>query len=65
MTRSGPMLDAIGDRVFVFVAVCVFLFDGELSTWQYFIMISRDIMTACEARPMSTWRWVALNGLGR
>src|SRR5688500_4331430 len=46
MTRSGPMLDAVGDRVFVFVAVCVFLFEGLLSTWQYFIMISRDIMTA-------------------
>jgi cardiolipin synthase (CMP-forming) len=46
MTRMGAMLDAIGDRVFVLVGVTVFLFEGLLTTWQYFIMISRDIMTA-------------------
>lgn len=46
ITRSGAMLDAIGDRFFVFLGVCVFLFEGRLETWQYFIMISRDIMTA-------------------
>ena len=46
MTRSGAMLDAIGDRFFVFLGVCVFLFEGLITTWQYFIMISRDIMTA-------------------
>ena len=26
---------------------------------------SRDIITACEARPMSTWRWVARERLGQ
>lgn len=46
MTRVGAMLDAIGDRGFVLVGVSVFLFEGLLSTWQYFVMISRDIMTA-------------------
>lgn len=55
MTRSGAMLDAVGDRFFVFVGVCVFLFEGLLSTWQYFIMISRDIMTAVG---FVTARWV-------
>jgi cardiolipin synthase len=46
MTRVGAMLDAIGDRFFVFLGVCVFLFEGLIDTWQYFVMISRDIMTA-------------------
>jgi phosphatidylglycerophosphate synthase len=46
MTRTGAMLDAVGDRFFVFIGVCVFLFEGLISSWQYFIMISRDIMTA-------------------
>ena len=55
MTRSGAMLDAVGDRFFVFVGVCVFLFEGLLSTWQYFIMISRDIMTAVG---FVTARWI-------
>jgi CDP-diacylglycerol--glycerol-3-phosphate 3-phosphatidyltransferase/cardiolipin synthase len=55
MTKSGAMLDAIGDRFFVFVAVCVFLFEGTLTTWQYFIMISRDIMTAVG---FVTARWI-------
>ena len=30
-----------------------------LSLWPCYII------TACEARPMSTWRWVAEKGLGR
>ena len=46
MTRVGAMLDAVADRVFVFLGVCVFLFEGVISTWEYFVMISRDIMTA-------------------
>ena len=46
MTRVGAMLDAIGDRVFVLVGVSVFLYEGLIATWQYFIFISRDIMTA-------------------
>jgi cardiolipin synthase (CMP-forming) len=46
VTRIGAMLDAVADRVFVFIGVCVFLFEGVISTWEYFIFISRDIMTA-------------------
>ena len=46
MTRVGAMLDAVGDRFFVFFVICVFLFEGRISTWEYFLMISRDVMTA-------------------
>ena len=46
MTRVGAMLDPFADRVFVLVGVSVFLFQGTLTTVEYFIMISRDLMTA-------------------
>jgi len=46
MTRTGALLDPFADRVFVLVGVSVFLFEGTLSTLEYFIMISRDLMTA-------------------
>ena len=46
MTRTGALLDPFADRVFVLVGVSVFLFEGTLSTPEYFIMISRDLMTA-------------------
>jgi len=46
MTRTGALLDPFADRVFVLVGVSVFLFEGTLSTAEYFIMISRDLMTA-------------------
>jgi phosphatidylglycerophosphate synthase len=46
MTRTGALLDPFADRVFVLVGVSVFLFEGTLSTVEYFIMISRDLMTA-------------------
>jgi cardiolipin synthase len=45
-TRVGAMLDAVGDRFFVLVAVSVLLFDGALTTFGYFVMLTRDIMTA-------------------
>lgn len=45
-SRFGALLDPITDRFFVFTAVCVFLFDGTLATWEYFVVISRDLMTA-------------------
>ena len=44
-TRSGALIDAIADRVFVFTAVCAFLVEGAISTASYFILLSRDIMT--------------------
>jgi phosphatidylglycerophosphate synthase len=45
-TKWGALIDPIADRMFVFTAVCVFLFEGAISTAQYFMLISRDFMTA-------------------
>lgn len=45
-SKWGALIDPIADRVFALVAVSAFLFRGELSTIGYFVMISRDIMTA-------------------
>ena len=45
-TRFGALVDPFADRVFALVAVSTFLFRGELSTLGYFVMISRDLMTA-------------------
>jgi phosphatidylglycerophosphate synthase len=46
VTRFGALIDPFADRVFVLVAVATFVYEGTLSTLQYFIMISRDLMTA-------------------
>jgi cardiolipin synthase (CMP-forming) len=46
VSRWGALIDPIADRVFALVAVSTFLFIGELSTIGYFVMISRDLMTA-------------------
>jgi cardiolipin synthase (CMP-forming) len=62
MTRTGALLDPFADRVFVLVAVSVFLLQDRLSTTQYFVMISRDLMTAIGflvARVMPSLRGVA------
>ncbi|MEP6491430.1 MAG: CDP-alcohol phosphatidyltransferase family protein [bacterium] len=45
-SRWGALIDPIADRVFALVAVSTFLFTGTLSTIGYFVMISRDLMTA-------------------
>jgi cardiolipin synthase len=45
-SRWGALIDPIADRFFALVAVSTFLFQGELSTVGYFVMISRDLMTA-------------------
>lgn len=45
-TKWGALIDPIADRAFVFTAVCVYLFEGAISTTQYFMLISRDLMTA-------------------
>jgi cardiolipin synthase len=62
MTRTGALLDPFADRVFVLVGVSVFLFEGTISTGEYFVMISRDLMTAVGflvARAMPSLRAVA------
>jgi phosphatidylglycerophosphate synthase len=43
---AGALLDPIADRVFVFVAISTYLIQGQLSTGQYFIFLTRDIATA-------------------
>jgi CDP-diacylglycerol--glycerol-3-phosphate 3-phosphatidyltransferase/cardiolipin synthase len=43
---AGALIDPIADRIFVLLAVCAYLFDGLLTTGQYFIFISRDLATA-------------------
>src|SRR5437867_9143123 len=63
-TRAGALLDPFADRVFVLVGVSVFLFEGTLSTLEYFIMISRDLMTAIGflvARAVPSLRGVAFH----
>jgi phosphatidylglycerophosphate synthase len=45
-TVAGALIDPFADRVFVLAAVSSYLAEGSLSTWQYFIVLSRDIMTA-------------------
>ena len=62
LTRVGAVLDPFADRVFVLVGVSAFLFEGVISTAEYFIMISRDLMTAIGflvARAMPSLRAVA------
>lgn len=45
-SKWGALIDPIADRVFALIAVSTFLFNGTLTTVGYFVMISRDIMTA-------------------
>lgn len=45
-SRFGALIDPFADRVFALVAVATFVYEGSLSTLQYFIMIFRDLMTA-------------------
>jgi cardiolipin synthase len=45
-SRVGALVDPIADRIFVLVAVSTFLYLGTLSPLGYFVMLSRDIMTA-------------------
>jgi cardiolipin synthase (CMP-forming) len=46
VTRFGALLDPIADKTFVLFALSAYLFGGELSTRDYFIIISRDLATA-------------------
>jgi CDP-diacylglycerol--glycerol-3-phosphate 3-phosphatidyltransferase len=44
--KWGALLDPITDRVFVFTALVTYLLVGQLTTTQYFILLSRDLATA-------------------
>ena len=45
-TKWGALLDPITDRIFVFTALVTYLLIGQLTTGQYFILLSRDLATA-------------------
>jgi cardiolipin synthase len=45
-SRFGALIDPFADRVFALVAVATFVYEGSLTTLEYFIMIFRDLMTA-------------------
>ena len=45
-SRFGALIDPFADRVFALVAVATFVYEGSMTTLQYFIMIFRDLMTA-------------------
>jgi phosphatidylglycerophosphate synthase len=60
-SRAGALIDPLADRTFAILAVSALLFDGVLTTPQYFILLSRDIMTMVGflvARIMPTLREV-------
>lgn len=44
-SRAGALIDPLADRTFAILAVSGLLFDGVLTTLQYFILLARDIMT--------------------
>jgi phosphatidylglycerophosphate synthase len=58
-SRWGALIDPIADRVFSLVAVSTFLFSGVLTTVGYFVMISRDLMTAVGFLVTRMIPWVA------
>lgn len=41
-SQIGAVLDALMDKFFVFVAMSVFILEGNLQLWQAFALISRD-----------------------
>jgi phosphatidylglycerophosphate synthase len=45
-STAGALLDPIADRIFVFVAISTYLVEGQLTTAQYFIFLTRDLATA-------------------
>ncbi|HEU4748593.1 MAG TPA: CDP-alcohol phosphatidyltransferase family protein [Gemmatimonadaceae bacterium] len=45
-TETGALIDPLADRIFVFVAISVYLVEGRFTAGQYFIFLSRDIATA-------------------
>ena len=45
-SRVGALIDPFADRIFVLVAICTLLLEGQVTTTEYFIFIMRDIATA-------------------
>lgn len=42
-TRLGAVLDPAMDKLFVFIALGVLLYENQFATWQAFAMITRDV----------------------
>ena len=45
-TRWGALVDPIADRLFVLVAIVIYVLNGELSVVESLLLLSRDIATA-------------------
>ncbi|HXN75794.1 MAG TPA: CDP-alcohol phosphatidyltransferase family protein [Gemmatimonadaceae bacterium] len=45
-STAGALLDPIADRIFVLVAISTYLVEGQLTTSQYFVFLTRDLATA-------------------
>ena len=45
-TRWGALMDPVGDRIFVLVAIVTYVLNGELSLVESLLLLSRDIATA-------------------
>ncbi|HEX9247875.1 MAG TPA: CDP-alcohol phosphatidyltransferase family protein [Gemmatimonadaceae bacterium] len=45
-SSAGALLDPIADRIFVLVAISTYLVEGQLTTTQYFVFLTRDLATA-------------------
>ena len=45
-SQVGAFLDPLTDKFFVFFAIGVFIFEGNLQLWQAVFMLSRDIAVA-------------------
>lgn len=45
-SSMGALIDPIADRVFVLTALAVYLYDGKVTTPEFFIVLSRDFATA-------------------
>ena len=45
-SMSGAIIDPIADRAFVLTALSVYLYDGLITTTDYFIILARDFATA-------------------
>lgn len=45
-SNMGALIDPIADRAFVLTALSVYLYDGMITTPEYFIVLSRDLATA-------------------
>ena len=45
-STAGALLDPLADRIFVLVAISTYLVEGDLTTGQYFVFLTRDIATA-------------------